>query len=69
MSETEIAELKKKCALQELQIDYLKLLLEFSHNRLEEATGSKKALKVQLKKKEKESVIAIIMNHRVKHPD
>ena len=53
MSETEIAELKKKCALQELQIDYLKLQLEFSHNRLEEATGSKKALKMQLKKKKR----------------
>jgi hypothetical protein len=53
VSETEIAELKKKCALQELQIDYLKLQLEFSHNRLEEATGSKKALKVQLKKKKR----------------
>ena len=53
MSETEIAGLQKKCALQELQIDYLKLLLKFSHNRLEEATGSKKVVKEQLKKKKK----------------
>lgn len=53
LSENEIAELKKKCALQELQIAYLKLQVEFSHNRLIEAAGSKKAVKEQLKKTKK----------------